>query len=153
MSQVRRLQVLAALGDLGTFSAAAQELGITQSAVSQHVAALEREVDAVLVDRGSRPAQLTQVGLRLAAAGRVVSTQLSTAEQEVLQLLGRQQARLRVGSFPSALTTFVPQALRRFRRARPEVDLSLVDRSLPRHCRGFLNFNKKPPARSARGVV
>jgi DNA-binding transcriptional LysR family regulator len=132
MSQVRRLQVLAALGDLGTFSAAAQELGITQSAVSQHVAALEREVDAVLVDRGSRPAQLTQVGLRLAAAGRVVSTQLSTAEQEVLQLLGRQQARLRVGSFPSALTTFVPQALRRFRRARPEVDLSLVDSHMPR---------------------
>ena len=131
MSQVRRLQVLAALGDLGTFSAAAHELGITQSAVSQHVAALERELDAVLVDRGSRPAQLTQVGLRLAELGRAVSSQLSVAEQEVLQLLGRQQARLRVGSFPSALTTFVPTALRRFRRTRPEVELSLVDGHMP----------------------
>ena len=129
---MRRLQVLAAVGDAGTFSSAAQELGITQSAVSQHVAALERELDAVLVDRGSRPVQLTQVGLRLAELGRAVSTQLSAAEQEVLQLLGHQQARLRVGSFPSALTTFMPTALRRFRRARPEVDLSLVDSHMPR---------------------
>ena len=114
MSQVRRLQVLAALGDLGTFSAAAHELGITQSAVSQHVAALERELDAVLVDRGSRPAQLTQVGLRLAELGRAVSSQLSVAEQEVLQLLGRQQARLRVG----VLIGFDDVAARRVRSRR-----------------------------------
>lgn len=131
MGQVRRLQVLAALDDTGTFSSAAHELGITQSAVSQHVAALERELNTVLVDRGSRPVQLTQVGLRLAAHGRAVSSQLSVAEQEVLELLGRQQARLRVGAFPSALTTFVPTALRRFRRTRPEVELSLVDGHMP----------------------
>ncbi len=100
MKHMRRLQVLAAVGDAGTFSSAAHELGITQSAVSQHVAALERELDAVLVDRGSRPVQLTQVGLRLADLGRAVSTQLSAAEQAVLQLLGHQHARLRVGLVP-----------------------------------------------------
>jgi DNA-binding transcriptional LysR family regulator len=131
IGQVRRLQVLAALADTGTFSAAAHELGITQSAVSQHVAALERELNAVLVDRGSRPVQLTQVGLRLARHGRAVTSQLSAAEQEVLELLGRQQTRLRVGAFPSALTTFVPTALRRFRRVRPDVELSLVDGHMP----------------------
>jgi DNA-binding transcriptional LysR family regulator len=131
IGQVRRLQVLAALDDTGTFSAAAHELGITQSAVSQHVAALERELNAVLVDRGSRPVQLTQVGLRLARHGRAVTSQLSAAEQEVLELLGRQQTRLRVGAFPSALTTFVPTALRRFRRVRPGVELSLVDGHMP----------------------
>jgi DNA-binding transcriptional LysR family regulator len=131
MAELRRLQVLAALDDTGTFSAAARELGITQSAVSQHVVALERSLNAVLVDRGSRPVQLTQVGIRLAEHGRAVSSQLAVAEQEVLQLLGREQARLRVGAFPSALTTFVPTALRRFRRIRPEFQLSLVDGHMP----------------------
>ena len=131
MGQVRRLQVLAALDDTGTFSSAARKLGMTQSAVSQHVAALERALNVVLVDRRSRPVQLTHVGLRLAQHGRAISSQLTLAEQEVLQLLGRQQARLRVGAFPSALTTFVPTALRRFRRMRPEVEMSLVDGHMP----------------------
>ena len=131
MTQVRRLHVLAALDDTGSFSAAAQQLGISQSAVSQHISALERDLDGVLVDRRSRPIQLTRAGLRLAQHGRAISSQLSVAEQEVLQLLGRQQARLRVGAFPSALTTFVPAALRRFRRTHPEVELSLVDGHMP----------------------
>lgn len=131
MGQVRRLQVLAALDDTGTFSAAARALGMTQSAVSQHVAALERDLDAVLVDRRSRPVQLTPVGLRLAQHGRAVSNQLTIAEQEVGELLGRQRARLRVGAFPSALTTFVPTALRRFRRMRPDIEMSLVDAHMP----------------------
>lgn len=131
MNQVRRLQVLAALDDTGAFSSAAAVLGMTQSAVSQHVGALERDLDAVLVDRRARPVQLTRVGMRLAQHGRAIASQLAAAEQDVLQMLGRQQARLRVGAFPSALTTFVPTALRRFRRTRPEVELSLVDGHMP----------------------
>lgn len=87
MGQVRRLRVLAVLDDTGTFSSAARKLGMTQSAVSQHVAALERDLDVVLVDRRSRPVQLTQVGLRLADHARAISSQLTLAEQEVLQLL------------------------------------------------------------------
>lgn len=128
---MRRLHVLAALDDTGSFSAAAAVLGMTQSAVSQHITGLEQDLSAVLVDRRSRPVQLTQVGLRLAAHGRAISSQLDHAEQDVLQLLGRQQARLRIGAFPSALTTFVPTALRRFRRTRPDVELSLVDSHMP----------------------
>lgn len=106
-------------------------LGLSSCPSRANVAALERELNAVLADRRSRPVQLTQVGLRLAANGRAVSSQLSVAEHEVLELLGRQEARLRVGASPSALTTFVPTALRRLRRTRPEVELSLVDGHMP----------------------
>jgi DNA-binding transcriptional LysR family regulator len=131
MNQLRRLQVLAAVDDTGAFTSAARTLGMTQSAVSQHIAALEHDVGTGLVDRRSRPVQLTQVGVRLAQHGRAISSQLALAEQEVSQLLGLQPARLRVGAFPSALTTFVPTALRRFRRVRPEVELSLLDGHMP----------------------
>ena len=131
MDQVRRLRVLAAVAREGTFSAAGRSLGMAQSAVSQHVAALERDLEMTLVDRQSRPVQLTEAGRRLAEHGRVIASQLELAEQEVLELAGRRQPRLRLGAFPSALTTFVPGALRRFRRTRPEVALSLVDGHMP----------------------
>lgn len=131
IDQVRRLRVLAALDEAGSFSAAARVRGMTQSAVSQHLAALERDLDLALIDRRLRPLQLTEIGLRLARHGRTVQSQLALAEQEVLELAGRRKARLRLGAFPSALTTFVPAALRRFRTNHPEVELSLVDGHMP----------------------
>ena len=54
MLDVRRLRVLAEVAARGSFSAAADALQLTQSAVSQHVAALEREVGLPLVERGTR---------------------------------------------------------------------------------------------------
>ena len=123
--------MLAAVDREGTFSAAGRSLGMAQSAVSQHIAALERDLAMTLVDRQSRPLQLTEAGRLLAEHGRVIASQLELAEQEVLELAGRRQPRLRIGAFPSALTTFVPGALRRFRRTRPEVGLSLVDGHMP----------------------
>jgi DNA-binding transcriptional LysR family regulator len=59
MLDVRRLQVLVELDARGSFSAAAAALHVTQSAVSQHVAALEREVGLPLVERSTRPIGLT----------------------------------------------------------------------------------------------
>lgn len=131
MSQVRRIRVLVALDDTGSFSAAARRLGMTQSAVSQQITALERDLDLTLVDREIRPAQLTEVGLRLAHHGRLLQRLLDLAEQEVLEIAGRRDLRLRLGAFPSALTTFVPAALKQFRRRRPHVILSLVDGHMP----------------------
>ena len=60
MLDVRRLQVLIELDEHGSFSAAAEALHLTQSAVSQHVAALEREVGLPVVERSTRPIGLTE---------------------------------------------------------------------------------------------
>ena len=131
IDHVRRLRVLVALDDTGSFSAAARRLGMTQSAASQHIGALERNLDLTLVDRQTRPVQLSEVGLRLAHHGRLLQRLLELAEQEVLELAGRRDLRLRLAAFPSALTTFVPAALKQFRRQRPDVVLSLVDGHMP----------------------
>jgi DNA-binding transcriptional LysR family regulator len=144
MLDVRRLQVLVELDARGSFSAAAAALHVTQSAVSQHVAALEREVGLPLVERSTRPIGLTEAGHALVAHARVVLARLDDAEQELAQIAGRWRGRLRFGSFPTALTTFVPTAVTRFKERHPEVTLTVIDdhlqRLLPRLKNGELDL-------------
>lgn len=129
--QVRRLQVLAEVADRGSFSAAAASLEMTQSAVSQHVSALERAVGLPVVDRTSRPPQLTEAGAALVRHARAVLTRLDAAEQELAAVAGRRLGRVRLGAFPTALATFVPPALAAFKRRVPTVTLSVLDDHMP----------------------
>lgn len=127
IGQVRAIRVLCVVAEEGSFSAAARSLGMTQSAVSQHVAALEREAGLPLVDRGTRPLELTEAGAVLVRHGRMVTAQLDDAEQALAEISGRRAGRLRLGSFPTALTTFVPDGLARLRTANPDLVLTVVD--------------------------
>src|SRR3954464_1035157 len=108
MLDVRRMRVLSEVASRRSFSAAADALGLTQSAVSQHVAALEREAGQPLVERGTRPTELTPAGRVLVRRGTAIAALLEDAEQELGELAGHRSGRLRFGSFPTALTTFVP---------------------------------------------
>jgi DNA-binding transcriptional LysR family regulator len=132
MLDVRRLRVLSEVAARGSFSAAAEALTLTQSAVSQHVAALEREVGLPLVERGTRPVELTEAGHALTRHATGIFARLDGAEQELGEIAGRRDGRLRFGSFPTALATFVPPAFAQFRRAHAEVTLTVVDDHLQR---------------------
>ena len=140
----RRLQVLLEVADRGSFTAAAASLLMTQSAVSQHVAALEHETATALVERGTRPVVLTEAGQALTRHARAVLARLDSAEQEVMEMTGRRHGRLRLGSFPTALATFVPPALATFWKRYPTVTLTVVDdhmqRLLPRLHDGELDL-------------
>src|SRR5437660_927236 len=72
MLDVRRLRVLKEVADQGSFSAAADALSYTQSAVSQQIAALEREAGAQLVQRGARGIRLTEAGEALVAHSEAI---------------------------------------------------------------------------------
>jgi len=136
--------VLCAVVDQGTNSAAASTLNLSQSAVSQHIAALEQEIGLPLVVRGTRPLELTEAGYVLTRHGRAVTARLDNAEHELAELAGLHRGRLRLGSFPSALATFVPSALSAFRRKESDVALTVVDdhmqRLLPRLVDGQLDL-------------
>jgi DNA-binding transcriptional LysR family regulator len=132
MLDVRRLRVLSEVAERGSFSAAAEALTLTQSAVSQHVAALEREVGLRLVERDRRPVELTEAGHALTRHATGIFARLDGAEQELGEIAGRRDGRLRFGSFPTALATFVPPAFAHFRRAHAEVTLAVVDDHLQR---------------------
>src|SRR2546423_13256450 len=111
MLDVRRMRVLREVAARGSFSAAAEALNFTQSAVSQQVAALEREARAKLVERGPRGVRLTEAGEALVAHADAILARLDDAEQELAAIAGLRGGRLRVASFQSAGATLVPRAL------------------------------------------
>ena len=127
MLNVRRLEVLDALARLGSFSKAADALDYTQSAVSQHIAALERETGATLVERGIRPVALTDAGQQLLEDVLPALQHLARAEARLQELTQLRAGRVRVGAFPSAHASVVPKAFAAFRRSHPQVEVVLEE--------------------------
>src|SRR5204863_3736606 len=102
MLDVKRMRVLREVAARGSFSAAAEALSYTQSAVSQQIAALERETGTVLVERGARGVRLTDAGRVLVDHADVIVARLADAEAELEAIAGLRGGRLRMVSFPSA---------------------------------------------------
>jgi DNA-binding transcriptional LysR family regulator len=125
MLDVRRLRVLREVAIHGSFSAAADALAYTQSAVSQNIAALERETGTKLVDRGSRGVRLTQGGEALVRHTEAVLQRLAEAEAELEAIAGLRTGRVRLGTFPSAGASIVPPAIAAFRDRHPAVDVAV----------------------------
>jgi DNA-binding transcriptional LysR family regulator len=126
MLNVGRLRVLKEVSARGSFSAAAEALAYTQSAVSQQIAALERETGTRLVERGARGVRLTDAGRTLVEHAEVILARLADAEAELEALAGLRGGRLRLASFPSAAATIAPKAIACFRERHPAVELTLV---------------------------
>jgi DNA-binding transcriptional LysR family regulator len=127
MLDPRRLRVLREVATRGSFSAAAEALAFTSSAVSQQVAALERETGTRLVERGVRPVRLTDAGRALVAHAEAVLARLDEAQQELGEIAGLRRGRLRLASFPTAIATLVPRAVARFSERHPDVELTVLD--------------------------
>ena len=125
MLDVRRMRVLREVAARGSFSAAAESLAYTQSAVSQQIAALEREAGTLLVERGARGIRLTDAGRSLVEHTDAILARLADAEAELEAIAGLRGGRLRLASFPSAGATIMPEAIARFRERHPAVELSL----------------------------
>ncbi|MDP1848024.1 MAG: LysR substrate-binding domain-containing protein [Solirubrobacteraceae bacterium] len=128
MLDVKRLRVLREVSMRGSFSAAAESLAYTQSAVSQQIAALEREAGTVLVERRARGVHLTEAGRALVAHADVILSRLADAEAELEAIAGMRGGRLRLVSFPTAGATIAPLAIARFRERHPGVEVTLAPR-------------------------
>ena len=114
------LRVLCAVAERGSFTAAAAELGYTQSAVSRQVAALEREADAALFERHAAGVRLTSNGLTVLRHARVILDEIAAAERE---LEGRDpgESVVRLGTYISAGAVIVPRLLHTLRDQRPDI--------------------------------
>src|SRR5438045_782004 len=111
MLDVRKMRVLREVAERGSFSAAAEALQYTQSAVSQQVAALEKEAGARLVERGPRGIRLTDAGAVVVRHAEAVLDRLARAEAELEAIAGLRGGRVRLASFASAGATLVPAAV------------------------------------------
>jgi DNA-binding transcriptional LysR family regulator len=127
MIDVRRLRALRELVSAGSFSGAAQALGYTQSAISQQIAALERETGLHLVERGTRPTALTDAGRLLLDTAEPIFGHLAKADAAVKELAGRRAQQLRLAGFPTACATILPPAIARVLARHADLEISLVE--------------------------
>src|SRR2546423_15156224 len=127
MLDVKRLKVLREVARTGSFSAAAEELGYTQPAISQQISALEREAGTRLLQRGARGVTLTDAGRSLVDHSDAILARLAAAEEELEAIAGLRGGRLRLASFPPGGATLVPLAIAMFSDRHPDVELSLIE--------------------------
>src|ERR1700755_33025 len=97
MLDVRRLRVLREVAVRGSFSAAAESLSFTQSAISQQSAALDREAGTTLVQRNARGIRLTEAGEALVRHAEAILARLAEAEAELEGIAGRRGGGARAG--------------------------------------------------------
>jgi molybdate transport repressor ModE-like protein len=133
MIDVRRLRVLRALADHGTVAAAAQALHLTPSAVSQQLAALEREVGQPVVERRGRGLVLTGAADVLLEHAHALFAQLERAEADVAAHGRGELGTVVIGAFPTALTSIAAPAAQALAGAHPRLRLELRDVESP-HC-------------------
>jgi len=131
MLDVTRLRVLVAVARHGSVTAAARALNYAQPSVSHHIARLEAETGARLLQRAGRGVRLTDAGRLLAERAEEIIGRLDAAENELAAHVGLRQGRVRLASFPSALGTIVPRAAARLEAESPGMDLMLAEAEPP----------------------
>jgi DNA-binding transcriptional LysR family regulator len=125
--ELRHLAALDAVETEGSFGRAAIKLGYTQSAISQQIATLERIVGERLIERpgGPRPVTLTEAGRLMLRHARAIVSRLQAAQADLGALSAGEAGSLHVGIFQSVGARILPEVMRRFSRAWPDVEVEL----------------------------
>lgn len=123
---VARLRLLREVALRGSIAAAARELGLTPSAVSQQLAVLEREAGTALVDRSPRGVSLTGAGHALSLRAGEVLDVLSAARADLDRLAGAPGGPVSVAAVASAALTFVSVAACELAGVHPGIDLAVT---------------------------
>ncbi len=130
-----RLLILRAVAASGGVGAAARELHLAPSGISQHLARLERETGLVLVDRfhsgGQRPLRLTAAGQRLAAHGARLAEVLADVAEDVYAMSQRLSGTANLGAFASVMTRLVVPAIHDLEQRAPGVQVRVHEAGEP----------------------
>jgi molybdate transport repressor ModE-like protein len=127
MLDLRRMQLLRAVAEHGSISAAAAALHLTQPAVSRQIAKLEQEAGLRLLERGPRGLRLTDAGRVVVERAESIRAHLVAAESE-LDAVGRLEGgRVRLAAFPTAGATIVVDAIRVLRQRHPGVAVTFAE--------------------------
>jgi DNA-binding transcriptional LysR family regulator len=125
---LRQLAYLVALADVGSFTRAADLVGVAQPTLSRQLRALEDDLGAPLVERGGRDGTtLTAAGEAVLPFARRMLADADGARTAVAELIGLRRGRVRLGATPSLCVGVVADVLRAFHGAHPEIALELVE--------------------------
>lgn len=123
---LKQLEILVSLAESGGFTAAAARLGLSQSAVSHAIRALERTLGVAVVDRKLSPPVLTDVGRRLLGHARGVLAHAAALSQEAEAAKGLATGTLRVASFGATSSLkLLPALLTEFGRRYPGIEVRI----------------------------
>jgi DNA-binding transcriptional LysR family regulator len=127
MDRPQHLRTFHVVCRTGSFAVAARALGYTSSAVSQQIAALERDSGLILFERQAHGVRPTAVAHRLVELSRPLLASLEEFDHQVRRLATGAIGRIRLGSFPTASVRIVPPVLSAFAAEHPGADVSLVE--------------------------
>ena len=131
MLDVTRLRVLEAVSRHGSVTAAAQELDYSQSSVSHHLARLEAETGAQLLQRVGRGIRLTPAGELLATRAAEIIGRLDAADAELSAHVGMTAGRVRLAGFASGIGSLVLPAAAALTREHPGLQIGSIDTHPP----------------------
>lgn len=123
LSRLRALRMVCATG---SFSTAAEQLLLTQPAVSSQIRQLERETGAQLIERIGKRARATPEGAVLIATATRIFDELDSALEELSSMQGETSGPLHIGAGATAATHLLPSVLAEFERANPKVEIQLT---------------------------
>jgi molybdate transport repressor ModE-like protein len=130
--EIRHLRAFATIARLGSFAAAAAELGYTQSAVSHQLRALEQIVGAALIVRqpgGRRPAELTDAGRALLVHAEEMLAKTDAARGEVARIASGENGLVAVATIQSIGERILPGAIARFRSRHPNARIEVSEKA------------------------
>jgi DNA-binding transcriptional LysR family regulator len=127
MLELRRLRLLRELARRGTIAAVAQALSYSPSAVSQQIAALEKEAGVRLLEPAGRRVRLTAQAELLVAHTQVLLEEMERAEAALARSLNETVGTLRVAAFQTAVLALVPHALSQLESQHPFLRVEVTE--------------------------
>jgi DNA-binding transcriptional LysR family regulator len=131
MLDVTRLRVIDAVARHGSVTAAARELHYSQPSVTHHLARLEAETGAQLLQRVGRGIRLTEAGRLLADRAAEIIGRIDAVDAELAAHVGLSAGRIRLAGFSSAIGALVPAALAVLQAEHPGLEVTLIDTHPP----------------------
>lgn len=125
------VRIVRAIADAGSITAAAEALGYSQPALSQHLRRAERRLGVPLALRIGRGVQLTEAGQVVARHSGTILAALAAADSELGQVADRTTGTVRMAGFPSASSTIVPALMARLAADHPGLTLQYTEAEPP----------------------
>lgn len=112
--------------EYGSFTKAAEMLDYSQSRISRMIGDLEREWKVVLLERNKSGVRLTSDGLKLLPYAKSLVTEYEKLQMQVDELNGLQSGLIRIGTFSSVATHWLPNIIKEFQKDYPHIDYELL---------------------------
>ncbi len=124
---IKKLDVLLAVVDCGSFTKAGEKLGYTQSGITHMMKALEQEVGFPLFTKGHHGVSLTKAGQALLPPIRTLLAANESLNQEISFLKGAKKGILKIGSFSSCSMHWLPKIIRNFQEQYPDIHFEIME--------------------------